>query len=74
MGEAYWFGEGVKVDSAEAVKWFRKAAIQDHAKAQYCLADAYARGVGVEVDIDEAKKWMRYAAKQGYPEAQFRVG
>ena len=35
LGIMYDNGEGVPENDAEAVKWFRKAADQGHAKAQY---------------------------------------
>jgi len=38
---------GVPLDNTEAVRWYRKAAEQDHAIAQRLLAGMYARGEGV---------------------------
>jgi uncharacterized protein len=40
----YATGEGVPKDDAEAVKWFRKAAEQGHAKAQFNLGAMYDNG------------------------------
>ena len=37
LGVGYYKGEGVAKDQAEAVKWYRKAAEQNLAKAQYSL-------------------------------------
>jgi TPR repeat protein len=53
----------------EAVKWFRKAAEQGHAKAQYALGRSYEMGLGVVADYEEAAKWYRKAAEQGDSEA-----
>jgi hypothetical protein len=39
----YHDGEGVLQDYAEAMKWFRKAADQGDAEAQYALASASPR-------------------------------
>ena len=59
----------------EAIKWFRKAAEQGHAKAQYDLGDCYSHsGRGVDYDLVEAVKWFRKAAEQGYAKAQYRLG
>jgi len=33
LGAMYNFGEGMEQDNAEAIKWFLKAAEQDHADA-----------------------------------------
>ncbi len=65
---------GVKRDSYEAVKWYRKAAELEDADAQFRLGGCYASGEGVEQDPQEAVKWYRKAAEQGYPAAQFILG
>ena len=49
----------------EAVKWFRKAAKQGNAAAQYNLGWMYAKGIGVVKDKREAVKWYLEAAEQG---------
>ena len=38
--------QGVLEDDQEAVKWYRKAAEQGNASAQFNLADMYANGKG----------------------------
>jgi hypothetical protein len=70
----YASGKGVKQDYAEAVKWYRKAAEQGDAKAQFNLGAAYKSGEGVQQDYAEAEKWYRKAAEQGYAGAQFNLG
>jgi TPR repeat protein len=50
------------MDSAEALKWFRKSADQGYASAQYALGCIYANGDGVTIDPVEAAKWFRKAA------------
>jgi uncharacterized protein len=50
----------VAKDQVEAVKWYRKAAEQNLAKAQYNLGVCYARGDGcrdgvAEDDVEAAK-------------------
>ena len=61
-------------DDAAAVKWFRKAAEQGGADAQFFLGVMYAKGEGVLEDDAEAVKWYRKAAEQGYAGAQFNLG
>ena len=71
LGEALYAGKlGVTKDAAQAVKWFRKAADQNHPAAQYNLAVGYERGDGVAKYEVEAYKWYRLAAKQGDRKAQ----
>ncbi len=47
------------------MKWYRKAAEQKYAKAQYNLSVCYGNGTGVTKDYVEAYKWMFLAARQG---------
>ena len=54
----------------EAVKWYRKAAEQNHAEAQYNLGVCYANGEGVAKDYVEAYKWWLLAAGQGDEDAK----
>jgi TPR repeat protein len=71
LGEALFAGKrGVAKNAAEAVKWWRKAADQNHPAAQYHLAVGYERGDGVAKYEVEAYKWYRLAAKQGDRKAQ----
>ena len=54
----------------EAVKWFRKAAEQGDADAQFVLGVCYLEGVGITQDKTEAMKWLQKAAKQGHEKAK----
>ena len=42
----------------EAAKWYRMAAEQNHAQAQYNLGMMYQSGHGVGEDANEANKWF----------------
>jgi len=64
----------VAKDEVEAVKWYRKAADQGYAAAQFNLGLMYEYGRGVAKDEVEAVKWYRKAADQGYAAAQFNLG
>ena len=57
-------GEGVPEDAAEAARWFRLAAEQGDARAQYNLGDMYANGKGVPQDNVEAHMWLNLAASR----------
>ena len=61
-------------DEAEAAKWYRKAAEQGNASAQYNLGVRYDNGQGVVKDEAEAVKWYRKAAEQGDAFAQYNLG
>ena len=56
-------------DYSEAVKWWRKAAEQNLAQAQFNLGNSYAMGQGVTKDYVEAYKWVLLAAAQGFEPA-----
>ena len=68
LGLTRWRGEGPNgevalKDPEEAVRWFRMAAEQGHAEAQYSLGVAYDTGEGVPEDDAEAVRWYRMAAE-----------
>jgi TPR repeat protein len=64
----------VPQDYVEAAKWYRRAAEQRDAGAQFNLGVAYATGRGVPKDDSEAAYWYRKAAEQGNAGAQFNLG
>lgn len=70
LGLCYMNARGVKHDSKEAVKWYRKAAEQDFAFAQHNLGVSYEIGNGVEQNIDKAIEWYRKASNNGCEEAK----
>ena len=74
LGEMLYFGQGIKQDYTEAIKWYRKSAEQGNSDAQYSLGFMYERGHGVEEDYEEAIKWYRLAAEQGSADAQYELG
>jgi len=75
LGRAFDFGNrGVTQDAVEAVKWYWKAAAQNHAEAQCDLGICYANGRGVAQDEAEAVKWFRKAAEQNHASAQYNLG
>ena len=54
--------------------WYRLAAEQGDASAQYNLGVMYAKGRGVLKDEAEAVRWYRLAAEQGDAYAQNNLG
>ena len=63
-------GQGVPQDYQEAARWYRKAAEQGNANAQYNLGIMYYNGRGVPEDDSEAVRWFKKAAAQGYANAK----
>jgi TPR repeat protein len=73
-GAVYANRLGEPEDYPEALRWYRLAADQSDADAQYNLGLAYANGQGVAQDYPEAVKWYRLAADQGHARAQNALG
>ena len=67
-------GAGVDRNVVEAVRWYRLAAEQGHARAQVNLGKSYEFGDGVQQSLTEAVRWYRLAAEQGYAEGQTSLG
>ena len=75
LGTAFDKGSlGVAKNEAEAAKWWRKAAEQNHAQAQANLDLCSAKGRGVVKDEAEAVKWFRKAAEQNDAQALCYLG
>ena len=68
----YHYGQGVAVDKAEALRWFRLSAGQGLVAAQFCLG-IFLYGMG-DPHLAEAANWYRKAAEQGFPNAQYNLG
>ena len=64
---------GVNKDYDESAKWYRKAAKQGNAEAQFRVGIMFYNGEGVNADPREAVKWYRKAAEQGNAEAQYEL-
>jgi TPR repeat protein len=63
----------VAQDYVEAVSWYKKAAEQGLATAQYNLGLCYEYGKCVEQNYKTAMSWYKKAAKQGYSAAQDKL-
>ncbi len=65
---------GVPQDFAESFRWYRLAADQGDAEAQFNLGVIYATGRGAPQDDAEAFRWYRLSANQGDTRAQYNLG
>ncbi|WP_420213756.1 tetratricopeptide repeat protein [Escherichia coli] len=61
---------GVKPDTRKAILWYKEAAEQGYAHAQYTLGLIYRNGSGINVNHYESQKWLKLAAKQHYKNAE----
>ena len=75
IGMKFMEGREVGKNYVQAYNWFKKAALQGHAQAQYELAGLCASGAGnVHQSDKEAFKWYEKAAEQGVGEAKYYLG
>jgi TPR repeat protein len=62
-------GNRTESDLRVAAEWFRRAAQQNVASAQFNLALMFERGAGVPRDLNAARTWYQRAAAQGHANA-----
>lgn len=72
IGVRYATGDGIALNNFLASRWFRRAAEQGDARAQYHLALYYYDRQ--RVDYHEATIWYRKAAEQGHADSQNQLG
>ncbi len=74
LAESYYRGEGAKRDYRTALKWYRQAADNGNADAQYQLGYLHQHGPDlVKKDDRQAFEWYLKAAEQGHVSAQTKV-
>lgn len=61
-------------NQTEAIRWLRKAAEQNHVKAQALLGASYVQGNGVAKDTAEGIQWLQKAGDAGDAQAQNALG
>ena len=61
----YFTGNGVPEDDKVAVTWYRKAAEQGYARAQFQLGLMYFRGAGVAESVLISIAWLKIAETNG---------
>ncbi len=69
---AWWYDN--KGNYVEALRLYRKAAVQGHALAQNSIGLMYFTGKGVSPDAKQAVYWLQKAAEQGPSDAQNNLG
>ena len=75
LAECFEFGLlCLDIDLKSAAYWYRKAAEQGDAEAQYDVYEFYRNGKGVEKDLKEAIRWLEMAANGGYAFAMEVMG
>ena len=70
LGDRFESSDSSPHDDAVALKWYRKAALQDHPEGQYSLGVMIYRGRGQSEDRIEGAKWILKSAEAGYTDAQ----
>lgn len=80
IGACYDYGQGVQLNYAKAIEWYRLAAhpregeSEGDANAQLGLGYCYLNGDGVDESEAEAFKWFLLSAEQGNADAQSNIG
>ncbi len=70
LGAYYEYYEN---DFEEAFNWYKKAADQGLAGAQYSVGSAYDLGQGVEQNSEKAIKWYQLSVEQNHVWAQYNL-
>lgn len=71
MGVNHQIGwDGFEKDPKQAFSWYKKAAEQNHMKAQNDIGNAYWRGDGVAQDLAVAASWYHKSAIGGFAVGQ----
>ena len=74
LGRNLEHGIGQPRDPAAALAWYRRAAEQGHARAQFEVGDALRYGSGVAPDLPAAVGWLEQAADGGKTLAAIALG
>jgi hypothetical protein len=73
LGARYAFGDGVRQNYSDAVRWFFRAAEQGHVISQATLGAYYMAGRGVSIDLSKAYFWAYLARVGGDAGSKLRV-
>jgi TPR repeat protein len=74
LAAAYFQGEGVPEDHAQALRWAAVPAEQDDLFCAQMIAQIHYKGTGVKRDLPAALRWFRNAAILGDSTAAFTAG
>ena len=67
------FSRSKDPDLVSSLAYFRMAAEQGHAEAQFEVGQMYAQGLGTLQIFEEALHWYSLSARQGHAKAQFNL-
>jgi len=70
LANMYETARGVEMNLALALSWYKKAALQDYAQAQFNTGRLLLDAASSEQNIAEAAYWLNLAASQGLREAK----
>ena len=71
LGDIYINGNGVPINYGEALRWYKKAALQGHADAQYSVGLMYDKGhIGIPKNNETAYVWYKLSSEQGQEDAK----
>ena len=70
----YQHGKGVTENDQLAVYWYKRAAEQALADAEFNLGIMYKKGAGIKQDHEKAAEWRQRAVEQGHAAAQSSLG
>lgn len=74
VADMYSYGQGVKADRTEALKWSRRAAALGSAEGENDLGVAYSTGEGgLDKSDAESLRWFKLAAGHGNAKAQISL-
>ena len=74
IGFAYEKGLGIPKDHTKAAYWYRKAAEQGDAPAQWSIGTMYFTGTTSAKDLVQAYAWWSVAARQGFKHTKYNKG
>ncbi len=73
IGQMYENGEGTQQNFSNAIRWYRRAAAQDHAEAHFRVGQMFENSVGVPRDFGAAFDSYSAAAALGHQEAELKM-
>lgn len=74
IADGYNFKDLVDDDEIKAFKYYQKAAIYSHPRANFNIGSHYHTGDQVNLNLDKAVEYYRNSAKLGYAGAYARLG
>jgi hypothetical protein len=64
LGISYYYGNGIRQDYNESMKWIQLAAYNDDSKAMVMMGQFYHLGRGVKINLVEALAWYNLAKQR----------